>query len=254
MTKKKVSGQTIAIVILGILLLISIGFGAVYAYYSSKTNQISGKIIMANLNIDLRSPNSGTGQSESSQIVLTHSNNIVPNQNLFNTPLIIDNYSLVPVYLMMVYEVDVKDIDGNPLYYKGEVVEDDKVEPFIDIGVSYVNPTIEPAIEYRTADTSWIDYVFSSDASGEQKTYRCLVSPTSFLKLGDAVQEITVIKANTLKLSKKVDSRYQTASITFQFQAFAIGAGSFEFDENVTDDEKCHEIVSAIYESEAYEF
>ena len=67
MVKNKMSGQTIAIIILAVLLILAIGFGGVYAYYSARSNSVTGKIVMANLKISLESPG-----SDRSEIVISN--------------------------------------------------------------------------------------------------------------------------------------------------------------------------------------
>ena len=99
MVKKKISGQTIAIIILAIVLIVTIAFGGVYAFYSESSNQITGKIMMAHLSIGLYSDN----DVDSSVIVISNGTNIVPGEELKNSPLKIENYSTAPIYLVIVY-------------------------------------------------------------------------------------------------------------------------------------------------------
>lgn len=262
MVKKKLSGQTIAIIILAVLLLLTITFGGVFAFYSAKSNKISGKIIMANLKIGLYSNNN----VDRSVVVISNGENVVPGQDLQNSPLLVENSSSASIYLVIVYEINavkldengekkvLEIIDGKKIY---DTVNDEKLKPVIDIGATYRNPYNN--ITYSGSNTNWVDYLFSSSESGEFKQYRCLVSMVSFYnRNADPInnpEEITVIGENQLKFSKHVGNDYQNTSISFTFQAYAIGSNTnFGWSSNPTTDEKCEKIVSAIYTNEEYEF
>lgn len=242
MVKKKVSGQTIAIIVLAALLLIAIAFGSVYAFYSAKTNKISGNIIMANLSIELES---GTDESGQSAVVITGAENIVPNQELSNTPLIILNSSSPSIYLIVVYKVD-----ANKRKPPQAEVVDLMKKPVIDVDTPYINP--HENIEYNGLSTEWVDYVFKAP---NNDMYRCLVSMVSFQKPENVLEDpITVIGQNKLKLSRYVNNDYQDTQISFTFQAYAIGSQTWNFPSSITPAEKCETIVSAIYESEEGKF
>jgi hypothetical protein len=96
---------------------------------------------------------------------------------------------------------------------------------------------------YVPSNTEWIDYVFYG--AEEDKVYRVLVSSGSY----NPETDVTVIAENKLSLSGAMGNDYQNASISFTFQAYAIGAGSFVFTNETTNEEKCDEIVAAIYET-----
>lgn len=243
MIKKKISGQTIAIIILAIMLVLSIGFGGVYAFYSSRSNKISGKIMMANLKIALDS-----GTSEKTEIVISNGVNVVPGQPLENSPLIIRNLSSVNVYLVIVYEVNAtKQSD------KTTVVDERKV-PVLGLGLEYIN-SIHP--EYSStisvSNNQWVDYVFNAEE--ESKTYRCLVSIVSFAPTAEDESGITVIPENKLSLSGQMGNEYQGTMLAFTFQAYAIGSESgFGFEESDSNAVKCEEIVTAIYDTQDHRF
>ena len=129
MVKNKMSGQTIAIIILAILLILAIGFGGVYAFYSARSNSVTGKVVMANLKIALES---GTEESEKSEIVISNGVNIVPGQPLENSPLIIKNLSSVDIYLVVVYEI-------NAITQDKIEIEDEFKNPVLGLGVEYIN-------------------------------------------------------------------------------------------------------------------
>jgi len=237
MVKKKMSGQTIAIIILAVLLVLAIGFGGVYAFYSNRSNKVSGKIIMANLKIDLDS-----GNSDKSEIVISNGENVVPNQALDNTPLTVENLSTVAIYVMVVYEVTAVKSKSE------EVVNDAKIEPVLDLGFSYVNE--KNNIQRYVDGQTWVDYVFTSDRSGEEKSYRVLMSTQKW----DKETDIEVIGKNKLKISKYVNNDYQDTTISFTFQAYAIGVATFNFEGVQKISTMCNTIANAVYESENYRF
>ena len=252
MVKKKLSGQTIVIIILAAVLLITVAFGGVYAFYSANSNKISGKIIMANLTIGLLAENN----IDSSVIVISNGTNCVPGQELKNSPLKIENYSTAPIYLVLVYEINSLKVDdeGNPVKdEKGEEIPvvDQKEDPVLDVGYPYLNPNKN--ISYVGEDEDWVDYLYTSEKTGEQ--YRCFVSMVKYDKGNEDVETITVIGKDDLKFSRYVGNEYKSTSISFKFQAYAIGSESFGRD--ISEDpvaDKCKTIVDAIYESENDQF
>ena len=247
------------IIILAVLLLIAIAFGGVYAYYTARTGRVTGQIKLANLDIAL-----GSGESESDQsaIIIYNKDYIVPGQVLDNTPLVIRNLSTVEIILIVVYELkaerDVKDKDGNVLYV--ENIEDEFINPVFGLGCEYLNSkhpdhNIQDPREIYNYD--WYDFVFYGER--EDKYYRCMVSRKGIPKhiQGDKSKDnmITVIGENQLSLHKYMGSEYEDSTLSFKFQAYAIGAetgfGITETDSNL---EKCNKIVTDIYKSQGYKF
>lgn len=229
MVKKRMSGQTIAIIILSILLLLTACFGGVYAYYSTNTNKVSGRVVMANLNIKLQA---GIGESASSEILV--SNGVfVPGQNLENTPLIVVNESNTPIYLSIVYKVNASDLQtGAPL----EDYDDSK--PLIDIGID------EQSI--------WYDYLFvANNYMGEEVRLRCLITKAPQYPT-ETNEFITVIEENALSLPKSWGNEFQNMQISFLFQAYAIGSNSIDISSEDTIEQRCEKIMSAIYEAFDY--
>lgn len=241
--KKKISGQTLAIIILAILLLLTIGFGGVFAYYSARSSKVTGKIVMANLKISLES---GTGESDKSEIVISNGVNVVPGQPLENSPLIIRNLSSVDIYLIVVYEINATTENKTP-------IEDEFIQPVLGLGVRYINPLHPEANDnVGVSNPTWIDYVFKAD---ENKTYRCLVSTTSFAPTAENENGITVIDSNRLSLAGAMGNEYQNTSISFTFQAYAIGSETdFGITSSTTPADRCQKIVSTIYEAQDYNF
>lgn len=246
MVKKKMSGQTIAIIILAILLLLAIVFGGVFAFYSARSNKVSGKIVMANLKISLESDVSGT--TDRSEIVISNGTNVVPGQPLENSPLIIKNLSSVSIYLVVVYEINATKQDNTK-------VVDTFESPLLGLGMEYIN-----SIDTNYNDSigisnkAWIDYVFNGEE--ENKYYRCLVSVADFAPTADGSSGVEVIPRNKLALAGEMGNEYQSTSISFTFQAYAIAKASFDsqFTDATTSAEKCETIVSAIYSSQGNKF
>lgn len=251
MVKKKISGQTLSIIILACLLLVTIVFGGVYAFQTARSNKVSGKIVMANLKVSLDTTSWGSDKSE---IIISREEHFVPGQYLDNYPLIIRNLSTVNVYLIVVYEVNAKKETEH-----GIVPVNDKFDKsLIQVGVDYYNPSKNISNVQASNRKDWIDYVFvgTNEETGETKTYRCLVSTIAFTPTKESDAGITVIGEDQLMLSPQMDDDYQTSSISLTFQAYAIAADSFDgvitSDTSIT--QKSQEIVKAIYNSQDYMF
>ena len=245
MVKKKISGQTIAIIILTVLLLLTIGFGGVFAFYSARSSKISGKIEMANLKINLIS---GTGDSDKSEIVISNGTNVVPGQTLKNSALTVENLSSVSIYLIVVY--DIKAVKKN-----GTIIGDAYKGALIDIDVEYINSTNQDYNSQRgVVNYQWIDYVFNAEQEG--RYYRCLVSTVDFPPTGEDGDPIVVIDENKLSLSGDMGNDYQETGLTFTFQAYAIASATFDSDFNFETSklERCESIVSKIYYTQGYKF
>ncbi len=223
MIKKKLTGQTVAIIILAILLLLTVVFGGVYAYYSSASNKITGRISMANLKISM---NGDSGESGSSQILLTNGL-CVPGQSLNDTPLTIKNESNTPIYLMVVYSVNATE-DGDPT---SNPIDVDLTKPLISIG----------------NDTDWFDHYFKDETGVTDTEFRCLISTRSI----EPTQEyVTVIEKDRLSLhAKNVGNDFMAKNVSFSFQAYAISTRSLDSVIDADDSmlRRCQIIASAIF-------
>lgn len=225
--KKKVNRQTIAIIILVILLLATITFGGVYAYYSSSSGKVSGKIIMANLNISLES-----GGSASSDLFITNEVSVVPGQTLRNSELKIVNDSSAPIYLAVIYGI--KAVDPGT----GQQIDIPQNEATLNIG--------------STASSSgdWCNYTYQYFAdSGEFLTLKCFLTK---MPVSASKREITVIKENELSLPTSWGNIFQGKEISLSFRAYAIASDSFYFEGTETQIERCEEIMSKIVEAYDY--
>jgi len=261
MVKKKVSGQTVAIIILTILLLLTIGFGGVYSYYTARSNKISGKIEMGNLQIQLTGQ---SGESGKSEIVISNGTNIVPGQRLENSALSIDNKSSTNIYLIVVYEIRAVKMQDSA------VINDKHQGAVLDIDVEYINPLNEScSSNIGVSNREWIDYVFEADPNDEnardavllsdetqtKKVYRCLVSTGDYAPVDASGEPITVIGENKMSLSGDMGNDYQSTSIVFTFQAYAISSNiDFGLTAQSTKADRCEAIVNAIYFSQGKTF
>lgn len=257
MVKKRLSWQTLAIIILAALLLITISFGGVFAFYSARSNQISGEIMMANLSIGL---GPGHDESDQSAIIIYTKDYVVPGQVLDNSALIVRNLSTVEILLVVVYELtaerEIKDENGEVI----EVVdiEDQFINPVFGLGCEYLNSkdpsqNIDSPAEVYNED--WYDFVFKGER--EEKYYRCMVSRKGIPKYveGSDTNIIKVIREDKLALHRKMGPEYVDSTLSFKFQAYAVGAatdfGILESDSNL---QKCDKIVNFVYESQGYKF
>ena len=220
---KKMTKQTVVIIILTILLLLALCFGGVYAYYSSSTSRTAGSILFANLKINFDDNSWQTGTSET---VWFSENNVVPNQSLKNTPLKIINDSNTLIYIVLFYTVKTTNLAT------GEVVEDAFNSPVLAINTP-----------------GWQYHCYSSNKGEQPLTIRAMVTTTP-----QSAQEITVVEANELRTDRLLGNEFQNCKLDFSFKAYAISANSFEyFNESTPVEQKCQDIIDAIYESHFYE-
>ena len=152
MIKKNLTGQTVAIIILAILLVGAIAFAGVFAYYSSNSNKVAGKITLATLKIDFDEVGASSGTSE---VLITNSSNVVPNEGMQNTPLTIINDSTKPIYLVVLYNLETRDKKGNDLN-----LDATPKQPVIDIGSNYDNE-FYPSTNVTGRANEWQDFVYA---------------------------------------------------------------------------------------------
>lgn len=230
MTKKKLSGQTLTIIILAIMLILTCVFGGVYAYYSTTSAKISGIVQMANLKIEMKV---GSGSSGSSTLLNTNGY-YIPSQTLPNTALTVTNSSNVPVYLAVVYTVVARDIET------GEEIENyDLSNPLIDI----------------YGDTTWFDGRYTN--TEHNADFRYLMIPTPVTKPEqDKEQVITVIPEGKLQLHRNMGNVYQSKVITLTFRAYVIGSQQAELQDalshETSQEGKCNVIMGAIFKAFDY--
>ncbi len=231
MTKKKLSGQTITIIVLAILLLLTCVFGGVYAYYSTTSSKISGIVKMANLKIEM---NAGSGSSGSSEILNTNSY-YIPGQVLPNTALTVTNSSNTPVYIAVVYTVKAINNDPNSPNYNQEITDYDLSNPLIGIH----------------GDTTWFDGRYTN--TPYDTDFRYLMIPTAIPETQNLIE---VIPEGKLKLHEKMGNAYQSTIITLTFRAYVIGSQQTELQERINGQTtlagKCNVIMDAIFKAFDY--
>lgn len=238
MTKKKLSGQTITIIILAILLLVTVIFGGVYAYYSQKSTQVQGMIKMANLNIEMKA--SG---SSSSDIILNTNAVYVPGQNLQNTALTVTNTSNTNIYLVVVYSVKAIKYDEHNNRV-GEITDYDFKNPVIDIA-----DNID-----ATGKKKWEDFRFQDSTNNTDFRYLIIADPIAPPVEGQS-NVIDVIPEGKLMLSRELGNNYQACTITLTFSAYCIGSDSLQDEinrnlgSNPTTEAKCNYIMNTIYQA-----
>ncbi len=236
MTKKKLSGQTVTIIVLAILLLLTCVFGGVYAYYSTTSAKISGIVKMANLKIEMNA-GGGSGTSGSSEILNTNSY-YIPGQVLPNTALTVTNSSNTPVYIAVVYTVKAVNNDPSSPNYNQEITNYDLSNPLIGIH----------------GDTTWFDGRFTDTARDTDFRYLMISTP-----IEPTQNLIEVIPEGRLKLHEKMGNAYQSTIITLTFRAYVIGSETERLQDelralgdNPTQEEKCNTIMGAIFEAFDY--
>lgn len=112
MIKKGTSKQNIAIIVLSLLLLLSIIFGATYSYFNGVTGElISGTVTTATLKVEISGYDTDLKEEATFQLARDNNDeNIVPGQPLTNTALRINNSSPVNTYMVVTYSLN---IEGN---------------------------------------------------------------------------------------------------------------------------------------------
>ena len=100
------------------------------------------------------------------------------------------------------------------------------------------------------------DVVLNKETNEKCKAYRCLVSTVSFPpKSQENDGKITVIEDGALTLSIAMDNEFQSTSISFILQAYAIGAATIPGISGSEDLEvRCKSIMDTIYASQDNSF
>lgn len=111
MIKKKTSRQTIAIIILAILLILSIVFGSTYSYFNASTKDaIEGTVTTATLSVSLKGYDETLAETTTFSLH-TSGTKVIPGEPLTNTALQINNTSPVPTYMCVTYKLSI--VNGN---------------------------------------------------------------------------------------------------------------------------------------------
>jgi len=275
MVKKKISGQTIAILVLLVLLIATTAFGVVFAFYSTSTKQVSGTISMAYLDIHYDESTLGVGSSGQSQILITNSENIVPNELLGNSPLVINSTSNTETYIVVLYRVEKVGYDGtqprlDSIYHYNDVNGNE----YFDYGIDTIKESNGVKSTFGVLDigtaaptSNWADFIFDTANYPEYQTdgtpdnderyaVRCFITKQPIAATFDKNQPVpvTVIAANNLRLHPTMGNEFKGKAISFTFQAHAIGADTFQFTDGMTQDQKSEQIVKSIYFQNGFKF
>lgn len=213
--KKKVSKQNIAIIVLSVLLLVSIGFGATYSYFNGRSDTLSsGSVTTATLNVSLHNggDDDNPASSDTAPFQLHDSTDkVVPGQPLINTALQLKNNSPTEVYAVVVYTLTYTDNKG--------VVHDNPIEVIpMDLQKNTVGSGWRKAT-YEKEDGSKIYalvHLGAKDLSGNNTT-----AGEGYGVLG-ANTATDVLGVNCLKIPETWNNDMQGATITLTFQAYII--------------------------------
>ena len=213
MIKKKSNTQNIIIVILCILLLISIAFGATYSYYNGRSNLIKGSITTANLAIELQ--DSQWTKAEFFLSTDVSEKHFIPGNSLENVELNIFNKCSIKTYMVILYSLTaVKNPEKGE--GKGEVI-DVSTTPAVRFNLEKVNTTSWKYIDYECQNIT--------------ATYTCLVGINEFegRQVNQEGQKIDVIKANAITIpAKEWGNDLQNCKVTISVQAYAIQSENLE--------------------------
>ena len=220
MTKKKSNGQSIVIVILSILLLISIGFGITYSYYNGKSNLVKGTITTANLSIELQGSDT-SGQTTEFSISAPYGEEfLVPGNNLNNVQLNLFNKCNQETYMVVVYTLSAVKNDGS----KEDVTSQLTNMPAISFQENAIDPAIWRPISYR--------------CSNIDATYTCLAGINPFDSRGETDGKyIPVLTPNSIRIPEQWNDILQNCSVTISVTAYAIQAKNLgrEYEDAILD-------------------
>ena len=208
MIKKKTSGQSIVIVILSILLLVSIGFGVTYSYYNGKTNLVTGSITTANLSIALHGEQFGQTTEFSISAPINEAF-LVPGNGLYNLKLNLYNQCNEDTYIVVVYSLSaIKTLENGSK---------------VDITPQLTNT---PAIGFQEGafdSQKWKSITYNC-TNLTNTSYTCLVGLNSFASrdLSTDGYYINVLQENKIKIPEQWTNLLQNCDVTISIMAYAI--------------------------------
>lgn len=210
MIKKGTSKQNVAIIVLIVLLLLSITFGATYSYFNGSTAPInSGQVTTAILHIDL------VGSSgENNDMITISQNKIVPGQPLSNTALTIYNYSEVSTYMMVIFTFTAEKTETH------EKVDTTNLD-VLDISDG---ATKEGWVKTTYTCKDGVSKIYGvvymgSSALGVKGQGDGIISPKT---AGQEYSVLEVLNADCLKAPSSWGNALQGCTLTFNFIAYAI--------------------------------
>ena len=214
--KKVTSKQNIAIIVLSILLLISIGFGVTYSYFNGRSNELTntGKVTMATLKVEINGVDETSGETTTFSLH-TDGTEVVPGQPLSNTALQISNSSPVATYMAVVYSLKIvtKDDDGNET-----IVNAPSELEAMDIQKASVGDGWRKQLLTARDEKSTINmliYLGGSEGTG-----------TGIFSAGNtnSPNKSIVLDADCLKVPESWDNKMQGRTVTLTFTAYVIQA------------------------------
>lgn len=218
MVKKKTNGQSIVIIILSILLLISIGFGVTYSYYNGKSNLVTGNIMTATLSISLNGVDSN-GETTKFSISAPGEQLLVPGNSLNNVALNLSNDCTQRTYMVVLYSLSAhiikKTEDEKPQYIPNDLLKD---IPAITFKEDAFETDVWHSIIYKCANV-------------ENTSYACLVGINPFKGKESSTSPslpINVLNKNSLKIPHEWNDDLQNCEVTISVIAYAIQAENLE--------------------------
>lgn len=209
--KKVTSKQNVAIIVLAILLLISIGFGVTYSYFNGRSAELTnnGSVTLATLSVEINGFD--TDKQETTQFSLhTKGTEVVPGQPLSNTALQISNSSPVDTYMVVVYSLHIVDNPTN--------IDTTKMEA-MDIQDSSVGDGWRKHL-YTCNDTeskiNFLVYLGGTNGNGSGIFTKAINSTTPNKSL--------VLGSDCLKVPESWNNDMQGKEVTLSFTAYIIQA------------------------------
>lgn len=211
MIKKKSNSQSIIIIVLSILLVVSIAFGVTYSVYNGKTNLVKGTITTANLAIELHDKSGKT--TEFSISAPFGEEYLIPGNNLNNIELNLFNKSSRKTYLVVLYTLSATKISTGE-----DVTNELKNTPAISFRENAINTNVWQPISYECKNTS--------------ATYTCLVGINEFNGRGDTSgYYINVLPTNAIKIpAAEWGPTLMDCNVTISVLAYAIQSENLERD------------------------
>ena len=230
MIKKGSSKQNVAIIVLIVLLLLSITFGATYSYFNGSTRQVmGGSVTTAILKIQLV----GDIQDEYGNDAITITgDNIVPGQPLINAALAIHNYSRAGTYMMVVFEFTATKTDT------GEVVDTSGLD-VLDLRTKATSGGwVKDTYICKDGVTKIHSVVYMGSDEYSNNGYGTGIIPGYDPSTGTDYMLLSVLDADCLKSPSSWDNKLQGCTIQFTFQAYAVQAeGLSEFNSGVVNED-----------------
>lgn len=210
--KKVTSKQNIAIIVLSVLLLVSIGFGATYSYFSGKSqNELAvGNVTMATLNVSIHGLNKENAQTSKFELH-TEVGTVVPGQPLSNTALQVSNGSPVSTYMAVVYTLKIETDGPNSSEVNTSQIDAMDIKE-TSVGDGWRKELLT-ARDQKTKINILI-YLGGEDGTGDG------IFPAA--ASADSPNKSVVLDAECLKIPTTWDNKMQGATVSLTFTAYVI--------------------------------